>query len=109
MELKNLREISKGIIENHKNFVVEDVNNHCLRMAINEDTTFPWHSHPNSSELFVVLEGNLIIEFEDGESASLFPNDFLSVPAGRVHRTIAKGRTVNLCFESIDAETNFKS
>lgn len=109
MESKNLHAISHRIVENHTNFVLEEVNDHCLRMAVNSDTTFPWHSHTNSAELFVVLEGNLIIEYEGGPSFSLQIGDFHQVPAGRVHRTIAKGRTVNLCFESTSADTIFKA
>ena len=107
MESKSLSLISSSVAEQHKNFVLEDVNDHCLRMAVMDEKTFPWHSHPDSDELFIILEGKLIIEFKDDHSVTLENGDFHKVPAGKIHRTIAVGRTVNLCFESTAAATIF--
>ncbi|MBK7963385.1 MAG: cupin domain-containing protein [Bdellovibrionales bacterium] len=68
---------------------------------------FDWHHHPNSDELFLVLEGCLKVEFQDQASVKLFPGDIFTVPAKMIHRTIAKTRTVNLCFELTQGETVF--
>ena len=76
-------------------------------MAVMDEKTYPWHSPPNSDELFLILEGKLILEFESGEKVFLGPGEFHKVLAGKVHRTTAIGRTVNLCFESTSAETVF--
>ena len=102
---KNLNILSNAVTALHKNFVLDEVNNHCLRMAVMDGKTYPWHSHPNSDELFLILEGELIIEFKEGGSVVLGPGDVHKVQAGKIHRTIAVGRTVNLCFESTSAET----
>ena len=68
---------------------------------------YPWHHHPDSDETFVTVEGELIIEFEDGEIA-LQPGEVLTVPAGIRHRTRPGGeRSVNLTFEKRGAETIF--
>lgn len=107
MKENNLSLLSKAISDKHVNFVLSDINDHCLRMAVMDEKTYPWHSHPNSDELFLIVEGKLTIEFEEGKSAILQKNDFYKVPAGKIHRTIAEGRTVNLCFESASAETIF--
>lgn len=100
----NLMDLSRSVRERHKHEVVARVNDSRLLVAVNEDN-YPWHSHPNSDELFVVLEGELTVKFRNGESAVLKPHDSLLVPAGVVHMTIPRGRTVNLCFESTDIET----
>ena len=68
---------------------------------------YPWHYHSRSDELFLVLEGELTVEFQDHEPITLKTNDTLVVPAGVVHKTEAHGRTVNLCFENTDADTQF--
>ncbi len=107
MNIKNLGQISKSVIELHKNFILDEVNDHCLRMAVMDEKTFPWHSHPDSDELFIILEGKLLIEFKDEPTVTLEPGSFHKVNAGKIHRTIAIGRTVNLCFESTSAETIF--
>jgi mannose-6-phosphate isomerase-like protein (cupin superfamily) len=104
---ENLGRLSHAITEGHKNISIGEVNGHCLRLAVLQDLTFAWHSHPNSDEMFIVLEGELTIEFQDQTSVVLSNNDFFTVPAGKIHRTIGRGRTVNLCFESKDSETVF--
>ena len=85
-------------------FVVSNVNNHCLRIAVFTGE-YDWHYHSNSDELFMVLEGELLIDFQDKDTAVLKPNDSILIPAGTIHRTRAFKRTVNLCFENIDADT----
>ena len=100
----NLLELTKDIQDQHKNFVVSNVNNHCLRIAVFTGE-YDWHYHSNSDELFIVLEGELLIDFQDGETAVLKPNDSILIPACKIHRTRALKRTVNLCFENIEADT----
>jgi mannose-6-phosphate isomerase-like protein (cupin superfamily) len=40
-----------------------------------------WHFHPNSDETFLVIEGRLAIEFEDGR-VELNPGQLVTVPRG---------------------------
>lgn len=104
MEKVNLLELTKDITEQPKNFVVSNVNNHCLRIAVFTGE-YDWHFHSNSDELFMVLEGELLIDFQDKDTAVLKPNDSILIPAGTIHRTRALQRTVNLCFENLEADT----
>lgn len=68
---------------------------------------YRWHHHPDCDELFLVLEGELCIDFTDGTTATIRPSEIDTVPAGVVHRMRAQVRTVNLCFEQLDGETVF--
>ena len=86
---------------------VFQVNDHCLRIAVNADSTYPWHRHVRTDEVFIVLEGCLRIEFADGGSVDLRPFWACRVPAGTIHRTTAIGRTVNLCIEADGDDTEF--
>jgi mannose-6-phosphate isomerase-like protein (cupin superfamily) len=101
-----LKKLSDAILEKHKNILVSEINDSCLRLAVNEGT-YDWHHHPNSDELFMVLEGYLEIQFKTQDPVELRPGDIFTVPAKMVHRTIAQSRTVNLCFEFTKAETVF--
>ena len=92
--------------EGYSNVVVNAVNQHCLRLAV-YDGDYPWHRHPTSDELFLVVEGCLLIDLADGRTLRLTPWQAATVPAGVVHRTRTEGRTVNLCFEELAAETVF--
>lgn len=107
LQVRNLKMLSDSVLERHQNFVVGEVNESCLRIAVNEAFTYEWHRHPDSDEMFMVLEGELRIEYPTGESWSLRPGDVCTVPRGQVHRTRADARTVNLCFEHTKAPTEF--
>lgn len=48
-----------------------------------------WHSHADTDELFVVLDGELTIQFRDGD-VKLRPREMVVVPAGIEHRPIAE-------------------
>lgn len=96
MEIFNLHELTKGIVE-YSNWIVTEVNDHALRIAV-IDGEFHWHKHENCDELFVVLEGGLFIDLED-KTISLKPGEIFTIPANVMHRTRSNERTVNLCFE----------
>ena len=90
----------------YSNTVLSNVNGDCVRMSVFEGE-YRWHHHPDSDELFLVVEGELEIDFQDAATATLRPWQCLLVPAGTVHRTRANGRTVNVTFERQAARTVF--
>ncbi|WJH36341.1 cupin domain-containing protein [Paenibacillus sp. CC-CFT747] len=104
LETINLKKLTKDITDRHVNFVVSDVNDHCLRIAVFSGE-YKWHYHSTSDEWFMVLDGELLIDFKDRETLVLKPNDTVVIPAGTIHRTRANQRTVNLCFETKHADT----
>jgi len=53
---------SEASYDNHP---IARVNDHVVRISVMTQP-YPWHFHPNSDETFLVIEGRLNIEFEDG-------------------------------------------
>ncbi len=103
---RNFKEISDTVDKAYDNFILENVNDHCLRIAVFQGE-YKWHYHNNTEELFVVLEGELKIEIKDSETILLRNGDFIKIPAKTIHRTSAAVRTVNLCFEKTVEDTIF--
>jgi mannose-6-phosphate isomerase-like protein (cupin superfamily) len=95
-----------AVTDAYRNQVMSHVNTSCLRLGVITGD-YPWHQHPRSDELFLVMEGRFEIELADGRTLRLRPWQSVVVPAGTVHRTRGVGRTVNLCFEAVAAETVF--
>lgn len=95
-----------AVTEQYRNMIINRVNDSCLRLAVFDDV-YGWHYHPTSDELFVVVSGCLAIELEDNRELRLQPWQCATIPAKTLHRTRALGRTVNLCFEKLAAETVF--
>src|SRR5690606_9198327 len=105
-QVVDLQALQREATEAYRNEVVLDCNDACLRMAVFEGQ-YRWHHHPATDELFLVVAGQLHIEFDDGAEPVLYPSQCAVVPAGTVHRTRAVRRTVNLTFERQAAETAF--
>lgn len=95
-----------AVSDAYRNQVISQVNTSCLRLAVLAGE-YPWHQHPRSDELFLVMEGRFEIDLADGRTLRLGPWQSAVVPAGTIHRTRGIGRTVNLCFEALAAETVF--
>ncbi|MDH4211369.1 MAG: cupin domain-containing protein [candidate division WOR-3 bacterium] len=108
MDKINISIKEKEFHEPHSNVILGEVNNHCVRLAVNEKSIFGWHSHKNSDEVLFVLDGELEIQFLNGHIVILEKLDSLMIPKGIIHKTIAKKRTVNLCFEKTKDSTVFQ-
>ncbi|MFN5322614.1 MAG: cupin domain-containing protein [Planctomycetota bacterium] len=63
--------------------------------------TFPWHTHADEDEMFLVWRGTMIIEFRD-QVITLNAGELFVVPRGIEHRTIASTETEAIIFEPSD-------
>ncbi|MNH55703.1 Cupin domain protein [compost metagenome] len=59
---------------------------------------FPWHSHPEAEEMFLVWKGRFRVEFRD-RIQTLGPGQFIVVPRGVEHRTAADEEAEVMIFE----------
>ena len=59
---------------------------------------FVWHHHGEEDELFLVLQGRLLIQFRDGDVV-LEEGDCLVIPRGVEHRPVAEEEVSVLLFE----------
>ena len=80
------------------NQTLTTVNDSVVRLGIIEGD-FHFHKHDDDDEFFLVLEGTLLIDFEDRETVTLNPHQGYTVPKGVVHRTRAPERTAILMVE----------
>jgi mannose-6-phosphate isomerase-like protein (cupin superfamily) len=100
-----LKQQADQVSEPYKNSVIFNVNQQCVRLAVMVGE-YRWHRHPHSDECFLVMEGELEIDLDDGRLVVLRPGQMFNIPAGVRHRTRARERTVNVCFEDKLAYTD---
>jgi mannose-6-phosphate isomerase-like protein (cupin superfamily) len=106
--LINLADIHRQVDAPYWNEALTAVNDHEVRMSVMTHP-FDWHLHPDSDETFLVLEGEIVISFEERE-VLLAAGEMLTVPRGTLHKTRPNGaRSVNLTFERANAEMIFTS
>lgn len=68
--------------------VVGKVNDQFIKVAKLKGS-FTWHKHDDEDELFYVLKGQLVIEYE-GERVVLNEGDVHVVPRGTMHNPVAE-------------------
>ena len=87
MKKINLASKYNKIDEHWSPKVVAEMNDYQSKLAkIKND--FIWHSHEDTDETFIVIEGKIYIEFED-ETVELSEGEMIVVPKGKKHRPYA--------------------
>lgn len=74
------------------------VNNHEVKVAKIKGA-FIWHSHPNSDELFYILNGEITLEIENAPTVQLQKGDIFVVPKGVRHKPVANEEAEILMME----------
>ncbi|MDX9674214.1 MULTISPECIES: cupin domain-containing protein [unclassified Pseudomonas] len=69
--------------------VVAEMNDYQFKV-VRIEGEFIWHSHPETDEAFIVIEGTLRIDLPHG-SVYIEPGELYVVPRGIEHRTAAEG------------------
>jgi mannose-6-phosphate isomerase-like protein (cupin superfamily) len=77
--------------------IVEQVNDLHVKV-VRLQGEFVWHAHPETDELFIVLEGSMRIERRDG-AVTLRAGELYVVPRGVEHRPVAEAECRALVLE----------
>lgn len=64
-------------------------------MVVRVEGEFVWHSHEDTDDLFLVLDGELDIELRD-RTITLGPGELFVVPKGVEHRPVARRGEVKM-------------
>jgi len=88
MEKVNLAEKFARFLEHWRPKVVGELNGQEVKI-VKFQGQFIWHKHEAEDELFLVWRGRFRVEFRDG-AVELGPGEFLIVPRGVEHRTVAE-------------------
>jgi mannose-6-phosphate isomerase-like protein (cupin superfamily) len=77
--------------------VVAEMNNYQFKI-VKLCGDFIWHDHKNTDETFIVIEGNLRIDFRDG-SVNIAAGEMFVVPKGVEHKPYARDEVKLLLIE----------
>lgn len=87
-EAINLKEKFSKFSEHWSPRVIAELNDYQFKLAKVKDE-FVWHTHEDTDEVFLVIEGSIKIEFRDGE-VTLNKGEMFVVPKGVEHKPYAK-------------------
>ena len=83
----NLREKLAMFSEHWSPRVVAEMNDYQFKLA-KVQGEFVWHAHADTDEVFLVIEGELVLEFRD-KVVPLAAGELYVVPRGVEHRPVA--------------------
>jgi mannose-6-phosphate isomerase-like protein (cupin superfamily) len=84
----NLRSEAESLSDYWSPRVLGRVNDQFIKVAKLKGE-FVWHKHDDEDELFYIVKGRLIIQYEDG-AVTLEEGDFHIVPKGVMHNPLAE-------------------
>ena len=84
----NLQEKLTKFSEHWSPKIIAQLNDYHLKLA-KVQGEFVWHDHPETDEVFVVVNGHLDIFFRDGK-VSLSEGEMFVVPKGVEHKPVAE-------------------
>lgn len=97
MKAINLKEEASKI-DKHQYKVIGKVNDHQFTLIKAKDRKLDFHSHPDSDEVFLIVEGRMKLEFKD-KILELKAGEMCIVPKGVVHRPVCETDVTTLLIE----------
>ena len=96
-EKQNIYELASHLDESFKRVMVGQVDNY-VAFVVRIDGSYLFHQHPRD-EMYLVLEGELVVDYDDGNSVALKKGDCWTAEAGVRHRSRSKEGAVVLIFK----------
>ncbi len=97
MEKINLSDKLSRFTDHWRPRIVGQLNGQQVKLAKLQGE-FVWHAHENEDELFLVIEGRLVIQLRDRDIV-LDPGEFVIIPRGIEHKPVADEEVHVLLFE----------
>jgi mannose-6-phosphate isomerase-like protein (cupin superfamily) len=88
MKKINLEDKLSKFSEHWSPKVIAEMNDYQFKL-VKIEGDFVWHEHPDTDEVFIVIEGTMHIEFED-RTIELNEGEMLVVPKGVRHKPYAE-------------------
>ena len=89
MSKVNFREKLSKFSEQWTPKVIAEMNEYQFK-HVKIEGVFVWHEHQDTDEAFIVIEGSMRIDFDDGSSVELDEGEMYVVPRGVRHRPCAE-------------------
>jgi mannose-6-phosphate isomerase-like protein (cupin superfamily) len=84
--------------------IIDEVNDHYVKVAKIKGDDVPWHNHENSDELFYIVEGNLLMEIEGQSGFIMNKGDLFVVKKGINHRVSSAEECLIMLIETRTTE-----
>lgn len=98
MEAINLRAEALKLSKLFEYRTIAKMNGHSFTLIKAKDRTLEFHSHPDSDEVFYIIDGRMKLEFRD-KIVQLNTGEMCVVPKGKEHRPVCDAEVTVLLIE----------
>ncbi|HUW18575.1 MAG TPA: cupin domain-containing protein [Sedimentisphaerales bacterium] len=99
MDVINLKEKGAQIPNLYQYEVIAKMNNHNFTLVRVKDRTLDFHTHPESDEVFLIVDGTMKLEFKN-KIVELNAGEMCVVPRGVEHRPICASEVTCMLIEA---------
>ena len=89
LQVKNFEQELEFVTDHWSPRVVGQINDQYVKVAKLKGE-FCWHKHDNEDEMFYIVKGDLLIQYENDQDIHLSAGDFHIVPKGVMHNPVAE-------------------
>ena len=93
-----LADVARGLTEPFKHIVVGQVDDYCAYLTRIEGV-YLFHQHARD-EMYLVTEGEIVVDYDDGSSVTVGQGESLVVRAGEKHRSRSEQGALVLMFKA---------
>lgn len=68
--------------------IVGEINNFQVKV-VKVQGEFDWHHHDEEDEMFLIVKGSLLMQFQDQDDVMVNEGEFIIIPHGVEHRPVA--------------------
>jgi len=97
MQVVNLAEKFSLFTETWTPKIIGELNGQHVKIARLKGE-FVWHSHKDEDEMFLIIQGSLVIQFRD-KTVTLHPGEMIIIPRGVEHNPISDEEVLLMLFE----------
>jgi mannose-6-phosphate isomerase-like protein (cupin superfamily) len=98
MRAINLEQEAQAIDTLFEYRTIARMNEHTFTLVKAENRTLDFHAHPDSDEVFLIVDGAMKLEFED-HIVELTAGEMCVVPRGTTHRPVCEGEVTAMLIE----------
>ncbi len=99
-EKVHVTQVASRITDPFKHLVIGQVDDYCVYL-VRIEGTYLFHQHAKD-EMYLVLEGEMAVDYSDGTSVTLNRRESLVVQTGEKHRSRSEDGALVLMFKARD-------
>ena len=103
LQVKNFVQELESVTDHWSPRIVGQINDQYVKVAKLKGELC-WHKHDDEDEMFYIVKGDLLIQYENEPDVRLYEGDFHIVPKGVMHNPVAEEECWIVLIETVTTQ-----